>query len=168
MSWLGGYKPKASTSSASEEREEKRKKLEAERQQRAERSKARAESQKRLQAAIKSREEADEALEKLLDLDPEIFDGDDLATASNKSLLEEIEEIIVNDEVDILLADTSEQEAFEPANMVNYDQKNEDDDAGAIANARDVKLPFNRHDIKLWFSLIELWHQLLFLLVLVE
>ena len=70
-------------------------------------------------------------------------------------MLEEIEEIIVNDEVDILLADTSEQEAFEPANMVNYDQKNEDDDAGAIANARDVKLPFNRHDIKLWFSLIE-------------
>ena len=39
--------------------------------------------------------------------------------------------------------------------MVNYDQKNEEDEPGAIQNARDVKLPFNKHDIKLWFSLIE-------------
>ena len=39
--------------------------------------------------------------------------------------------------------------------MVNYDKQNEDDDPGAIQNARDCKLPFNKHDIKLWFSLIE-------------
>ena len=37
----------------------------------------------------------------------------------------------------------------------NYDQENGTDDDGAIANARDVKLPFNKHDIRLWFSLIE-------------
>ena len=44
-----------------------------------------------------------------------------------------------------------------PANdiMTNYDMENGEDEAGAIANARDVKLPFNKNDIKLWFSLIE-------------
>ena len=39
--------------------------------------------------------------------------------------------------------------------MVNYDQQNEDDEPNAIQNARDCKLPFNKNDIKLWFSLIE-------------
>ena len=39
--------------------------------------------------------------------------------------------------------------------MVNYDQQNEEDDAGAISNARDVRIPFNKNDIKLWFSLVE-------------
>ena len=39
--------------------------------------------------------------------------------------------------------------------MVNFDQQNEDDLACAINNARDVKLPFNKDDIKLCFSLIE-------------
>ena len=154
MSWLGGYKSKA-TSSTAADREEKRKKLETERQERIARAKARAESQKRLQAAIESRQEADQALKEFLDIDPEIFDEEELVTAGNKSLLEELEEIIVNDEIENFLSET-EQETLEPADtMVNYDQKNEDDDAGAIANARDVKLPFNRHDIKLWFSLIE-------------
>ena len=48
-------------------------------------------------------------------------------------------------------ADQAEDEII----MVNYDQQNEDDDAGAIANSRDVKLPFNKDNIRLWFSLIE-------------
>ena len=39
--------------------------------------------------------------------------------------------------------------------MGNYDQQNEEDDAGAISNARDVRIPFNKNDIKLWFSLVE-------------
>ena len=39
--------------------------------------------------------------------------------------------------------------------VVNYDQQNEADDANAISNARDVKIPFNKNDIQLWFSLIE-------------
>ena len=43
----------------------------------------------------------------------------------------------------------------QPIRMVNYDQQNEADEAGAIQNARDVKLPFNKHDVKLWFSLVE-------------
>ena len=38
---------------------------------------------------------------------------------------------------------------------VNYDQQNLEDDEGAIQNARDCKLPFNKDDIKLRFSLIE-------------
>ena len=39
--------------------------------------------------------------------------------------------------------------------MPNYDQTDVDDDAGAYSNARDIKIPFNKNDIKLWFSLIE-------------
>ena len=39
--------------------------------------------------------------------------------------------------------------------MVNYDQENAEDAEGAINNARDVKLPFNKASIELWFSLIE-------------
>ena len=39
--------------------------------------------------------------------------------------------------------------------MVNYDMQNADDDEGAIQNARDVKLPFNKNDIMLWFTLVE-------------
>ena len=38
---------------------------------------------------------------------------------------------------------------------VNYDAQNEDDDDGAIQNARDCRLPFNKDNVKLWFSLIE-------------
>ena len=41
------------------------------------------------------------------------------------------------------------------AAMANYDQQNEEDDANAYSNARDVRIPFNKEDIKLWFSLIE-------------
>ena len=39
--------------------------------------------------------------------------------------------------------------------MPNYDAASGEDDAGAIQNARDVKLPFNKNDILLWFTLIE-------------
>ena len=38
---------------------------------------------------------------------------------------------------------------------VNYDQQNTDDGENAFANARDCRLPFNKHDVKLWFSLLE-------------
>ena len=38
----------------------------------------------------------------------------------------------------------------------NYDKATADaDDEGAFGNARDVRLPFNKDDVKLWFSLIE-------------
>ena len=43
----------------------------------------------------------------------------------------------------------------ESVKMVNFDQENGEDADGAIQNARDVRLPFNKADIQLWFSLIE-------------
>ena len=39
--------------------------------------------------------------------------------------------------------------------MVNYDQQNQADEESTFSNARDVRLPFNKHDVKLWFSLLE-------------
>ena len=68
------YKP--SNSSASEEnlREARRKKLE---QERLFRHQQRADRKKQLQAAIKSREEADQALKDLYNIAPDIFDGTD-------------------------------------------------------------------------------------------
>ena len=51
-------------------------------------------------------------------------------------------------------ARAAEEAARQPV-MANYDQQNIADEAGAFANARDVKIPFNKHDIRLWFSLIE-------------
>ena len=39
--------------------------------------------------------------------------------------------------------------------MANYDQEDKDDAEGAFGNARDCRIPFNREDVKLWFSLIE-------------
>ena len=48
-----------------------------------------------------------------------------------------------------------QQQQLQNNRMVNYDQQNENDEDGAIQNARDVKLPFNKHDVKLWFSLVE-------------
>ena len=50
---------------------------------------------------------------------------------------------------------STEPAPVQEVRMVNYDQQNEEDDAGAIQNARDVKFPFNKNDIQLWFSLIE-------------
>ena len=76
MSWFGGYKSKASTSAAADVREEKRKKLEAERAERVDRAKKRAALQKQLQAAQASRLEADKALQELYDIAPDIFDDD--------------------------------------------------------------------------------------------
>ena len=68
MSWLRGYS-KASTSA--ETREEKRKRLEEDRQTRA---KNRAELQKQLAAAQQTRQEADQALRDLYDIDPSVFE----------------------------------------------------------------------------------------------
>ena len=39
--------------------------------------------------------------------------------------------------------------------MVNYNQQNQADEESTFSNARDVRLPFNKHDVKLWFSLLE-------------
>ena len=64
---------------------------------------------------------------------------------------EVVESGLIVQEAEQVASDQPEQ----VATMVNYDQQNEDDDQNAFSNARDCKLPFNIHDIKLWFSLVE-------------
>ena len=132
MSWVGKLKSSTSEVPAqnrSDPREDKRKKLEAERLQRAQK---RAAIQKQISDAKSAREEANEALEALLDIDPEIFEGESTTSEVPSDILDASLET-----------------------MVNFDQQNEDDDANAFSNARDCKIPFNAHDIKLWFSLVE-------------
>ena len=68
MSWLSAYKP-----STSDSREERREKLEAERQERLQK---RAALQKQLQQAQQAQDEADQAYQELLQLAPDIFEGD--------------------------------------------------------------------------------------------
>ena len=69
MTWLKGYSA-SSKISKSETREEKRRRLEAERLTRAQQ---RNDRHKQLQAALQARQEADQALKDLCDIDPEIF-----------------------------------------------------------------------------------------------
>ena len=66
-------------------------------------------------------------------------------------------EVVVNE--DIVVGEVGESNLAEVpppnVNMANYDETNEEDEAGAYSNARDIKIPFNKNDIKLWFSLVE-------------
>ena len=74
MSWFGGYKPAA-------EREARRQKLEADRQQRA---KEREATKKKLQEALLAREEEDQALRELLNIEPDILADDELSIAGSE------------------------------------------------------------------------------------
>ena len=134
MSWLSGYKAKPS---AQEAREEKRLKLEAERLDRAKR---RAAHQKQLQAAIEAQAEAEEALQELLNIDPDILADESRVDFTDK-------------EVDELLA--PESMAPEPAAPVAFEAENGTDDAKAMDNLRTVVCPFNKDDIEFWFSQLE-------------
>ena len=134
MSWLSGYKAKPS---AQEAREEKRLKLEAERLDRAKR---RAAHQKQLQAAIEAQAEAEEALQELLNIDPDILADESRVDFTDK-------------EVDELLA--PESMAPEPAAPVAFEAENGTDDAKAMDNLRSVVCPFNKDDIEFWFSQLE-------------
>ena len=92
MSWLGGYKgPKKSDSENS--REAKRKQLESERHQRAEQ---REKLRKQVQAAQEDQEKADQAVQDILSLEPEILTGEDTVVSEsdidNLLALEEISE----------------------------------------------------------------------------
>ena len=132
MSWIGGYKAPSNTAAElAESREAKRKKLEADR---AERAKQRESRQKQLRAAIEARKEADQALEDLQNLDPDIFAGESV------------------EEVSDTILDEGENET---AIMVDFDQENGDDSATAMDNLRSVQCPFNKGDIEFWFSQLE-------------
>ena len=137
MSWLSGYKSKPSTSkepTESELREIKRQKLEAERESRA---KNRAALQKQLAVAQQARQEANEALQGLLDIDPEIFEGSEA--------VEDVSEDILDNSLD-------EENAVI---MVDFDRENAEDSATAMDNLRSVQCPFNKADIVFWFCQLE-------------
>ena len=133
MSWLSGYKKSSTCATASEEdiREARRKKLEADRLLR---TQQREQTKKKLLAAQASRAEADKALQDLLDIAPDILSGDTDTEV-------EVSEDILNDN--------------SVAEMVDFDQENENDSATAMDNLRSVQCPFNKEDIEFWFSQLE-------------
>ena len=81
MSWLGGYKGPPKKSDSEDSREAKRKKLESERQQRAEQ---RDKLRKQVQAAQEDQEKADQAIQDILALEPEILSGDDTVVSESE------------------------------------------------------------------------------------
>ena len=85
MSWLSGLKP--STASISEQREERRRKLDEDRLLRA---KNREQQRKQLQAAIQAQEEANKACKELLAIDPNLFEGDSEISEVSEDRLEEL------------------------------------------------------------------------------
>ena len=134
MSWLSGYtaKPSSSASAPSEadNREAKRKKLEADRLLR---TKQREQTKKQLQAAQEAREEANQALQDLLDIAPDVLD----AVVG----VDDVSEDILEDEPEAI--------------MVDFDQENGEDSATAMDNLRSVQCPFNKADIEFWFCQLE-------------
>ena len=130
MSWLRGYS-KTSTSAA-ESREEKRKRLEEDRQSRA---KNRAELQKQLAAAQQSRQEADQALRDLFDIDPSVFE-------------EQLPEISISE--DIL-----DEDLDNVAVMTDFDTENGTDGKSALSELKSVQCPFMKDDIVFWFGQLE-------------
>ena len=141
MSWLGGYKPKPSTSApAPDSREEKRKRLEEERNKRA---KNRAALQAQFQQVQEAQQEGSQALQGLLELDPEIFEGDkneDIENASD----------ILNDSFE----STAAMPDDEPV-VVDYDREDKADGDKAQDHARSIRVEFEQADIKFWFSQLE-------------
>ena len=91
MSWLGGYKPSTSKPSEADLREEKRKKLEAERGIRAQK---RDQHQKELEAIAKSRAEANKAYQELLDIEPDLLVSEELNLEES-----EIEQLLSHDTI---------------------------------------------------------------------
>ena len=127
MSWLGGYNP-----SAQAQREEKRKQLEADRLDRLRRQQKRAELNKQLQAAQAAQQEADQACQELLNIDPELFAGQvdggfDLAEG--------------------IVDDAEPKMAFQAADGKDGDK--------ALDKLGSVQCPFNKDDLDFWFCEFE-------------
>ena len=142
MSWIGGYKSSKPSTSEADLREEKRKKLEAER---ALRAKQRVQRQKQLESIAKSREATEKAVQDLLALEPDILAGEDtVVSESEAEILLRIDE---NSEVDL--------EAANNQAIMTFETENGEDDATAMDNLRTVQCPFNQEDIEFWFSQLE-------------
>ena len=90
--WFSAVKPSTSKPPEVDPRQAKREKLQAER---LERSKQREARQKQLQSAIQAQREADQALQELLDIDPEILTGDNVTISDN-----EIEQLLADETLD--------------------------------------------------------------------
>ena len=135
MSWLSGYKSSSTKQTEAQLREEKRKKLDADRLLRAKR---RADQQKQLQALIKSRQEADSALQDLLNLDPDIFEGDEGSEVSEADIAQ-------------ILDDTDQNEV----EMTEFDEENGTDGEKAMEKLGAIKCPFNKADVDFWFAELE-------------
>ena len=141
MSWLGGYRgPKKSDSEQS--REAKRKQLESERHQRAEQ---REKLRKQVQAAQEDQEKADQAVQDILSLEPEILTGEDTVVSES-----DIDNLLAPDQE--ISEDTANEQVVI---MVDFDQENEDDSATAMDNLRSIQCPFNKSDLEFWFSQLE-------------
>ena len=130
MSWLGGYKPKTTTEA--EIREARRKKLEADRLQRAQERSAR---QQQLQELQQARQQSEEAIQELLDIDPNILDGEDVSVAAS-----EVSDLLNDDSIDI---------------MEDFDVENGVDAEKALDKLGSLKVPFDKEDLEFWFSELE-------------
>ena len=137
MSWLSGLKP---STSESDLRENRRKKLEQERLDRLHRSQQR-EAQKRiLLAAQIAQAEADQACKDLLNIDPDLFEEKDSVTIPESEILD------VLNEADLLTADIT---------MADFETENGVDGEKALDKLGSIKLEFDKEDIEMWFSELE-------------
>ena len=130
MSWFARYKEDKPAVSEADLREARRRKLETDRLQRAKQREVR---QKQLEAVVKAREEADEALADLLKLGPEIFQGDEEET---------------------LISESEISELLNESNM-NFDQKNEDNGADAIKSLGQIKVNWDAENPRYFFQKLE-------------
>ena len=137
MSWLSGLKP---STSESDLRENRRKKLEQERLDRLHRSQQR-EAQKRiLLAAQIAQAEADQACKDLLNIDPDLFEEKKSVTIPESEILD------VLNEADLLTADIT---------MADFETENGVDGEKALDKLGSIKLEFDKEDIEMWFSELE-------------
>ena len=133
MSWFGGYKPsnsKKSTESNVDSREARRQKLDAER---IARKQQREDRQRQLQITAQAQEEADKALQDLLNIDPDIL-------------------------VDTEASDIPEEEVqriFEEDTMADFDKENGTDGDKALEKMGNLVCPFSLEDLDFWFSELE-------------
>ena len=130
MSWFARIKEDKPPLSEADLREAKRKKLESDRLQRL---KQRENRQKQFEAVARAQQEANEALEEILNLDPNIFEGD-------------VEDISVSEsEIEELLNETK----------MNFDQKNEDNGADAIKSLGQIKVNWDAENPQYFFQKLE-------------
>ena len=132
MSWIGGYKAKTSTTE--DDREAKRKKLEADRELRA---KQRERQRKQLESIAQTRKETKKVIQDFLDIDPEIFEG------------EAVE--ITDEEAAKILEDSLENVVV----MADFDTENENDGEKAMEKLCTVQCPYNPNDLEFWFTELE-------------